>query len=76
LAPEDTPLAVCMKKIDKHMFEYLKILSNVAYYTAKNNEPFSDFESLLQLNAQLAAEVREEYSNKWRSRIEIRAYFT
>jgi hypothetical protein len=46
-----------MKKIDKHTFEYLKILSNVAYYTAKNNEPFSDFESLLQLNAQLADEV-------------------
>jgi hypothetical protein len=42
-----------MKKMDKHMFNNLKILFNVAYYVAKNSKPFSDFESLLQLNAKL-----------------------
>jgi hypothetical protein len=53
-----------MKKMDKHIFEHLKILFSVAYYTAKNNKPFSDFENLLELNAKLCVEVREEYSNK------------
>jgi len=57
LAPEDTPLAVCMKKMDKHMSDHLKILFNVAYYIAKNNKPFSDFESLLELNAKLGVDV-------------------
>jgi hypothetical protein len=46
-----------MKKMDKHIFEHLKILFSVAYYTAKNNKPFSDFENLLELNAKLWVEV-------------------
>jgi hypothetical protein len=53
LAPEVTPLAEYMKKMDKHMSDHFKTIFNVAYYTAKNNKPFSDFESLLELNAKL-----------------------
>jgi hypothetical protein len=67
LPPKDTPLAICMKKMDKLMFDHLKILFNVAYCIAKNNKPFSNFESLLQLNSKVQAEEREEYSNKTRS---------
>jgi hypothetical protein len=57
MAPEDTPLAVCMKKMDKYMFDHLKILFNVAYYIAKNKKLFSDFESLLELNAKVGVDV-------------------
>jgi hypothetical protein len=49
LAPEDTPLVVCIKQMDKHMFRHLKILYNAAYYIPKNNKLFSDFESLLRV---------------------------
>jgi hypothetical protein len=41
------------------MLDSLKMLCNVAYYIARNSKPFSDFESLLQLNAKLGVEVRQ-----------------
>jgi hypothetical protein len=37
LASGNIPLAVCMKKMDKEMFDHLKIHFNVAYYIEKNN---------------------------------------
>jgi hypothetical protein len=49
----------CMHEKDRYkMFGHLKILFNGAYYTAKN-KPFSDYESLLELNDKLQVEVRE-----------------
>lgn len=52
LAPEDTPMAVCMKKTDK-IFDHLKTL----FSAAKNSKPFSDYESLLRVRAKLGVEV-------------------
>jgi hypothetical protein len=34
LAPEDIPLAVCRKKINNKIYDHLKTLFNVVYYTA------------------------------------------
>jgi len=57
LAPDDTPLAVCMKKMDK-IFDHLKkTLFSAAYYTAKNSKPFSDYEGMLRVRAKLGVEV-------------------
>jgi hypothetical protein len=64
LAPEDTPLAIGMKKMDKKCAVVWKYILNIAYYIAKRNNPFSYFKSMLELNAKSAVAVREEYSNK------------
>jgi hypothetical protein len=53
LAPEGTPSELRMIKMDKHICDHLKIFFNVAYHIAKNNNPFCDFESLLEINAKL-----------------------
>jgi hypothetical protein len=34
LAPEDIPLAACRKKINNKIYDHLKTLFNVVYYTA------------------------------------------
>ncbi|XP_070587501.1 zinc finger protein 862-like [Erythrolamprus reginae] len=63
LAPEATPLAACIRKMDEDMFKHMTILFNVAYYIAKNNRPFTDFEGLLELTEKLGSAVRQEYAN-------------
>lgn len=62
LAPEATPLAICIKKMDEKMFNHLKVVFNVAYYIAKN-KPFTDFEGLLKLTRKLGVEITNEYAN-------------
>jgi hypothetical protein len=47
--PENTPLAVCQRKIDSKMFEHLKCLFNTAYYIAEFNKPLTDFRKLIAL---------------------------
>lgn len=54
LAPEATPLAICIKKMDEKMFNHLKVVFNVAYYIAKNNKPFT---------RKLGVEITNEYAN-------------
>ncbi|XP_073524940.1 zinc finger protein 862-like [Phyllobates terribilis] len=49
--------------MDEDIFKHMTILFNVAYYTAKNNRPFTDFEGLLELTEKLGSAVRQEYAN-------------
>jgi hypothetical protein len=49
LAPEVTPLAVCLKKCVK-TFDHLEALFNILYYITKKCEAFSDFEGLLTVD--------------------------
>jgi hypothetical protein len=43
--PENTPPAVCQRKMDSKMYEHLKCLFNIAYYIAKFNKPLTDFKN-------------------------------
>ncbi|XP_073532536.1 zinc finger protein 862-like [Phyllobates terribilis] len=49
--------------MDEDIFKHMTILFNVAYYIAKNNRPFTDFEGLLELTEKLGSAVRQEYAN-------------
>ncbi|XP_053544659.1 zinc finger protein 862 isoform X2 [Bombina bombina] len=56
-------LALYVKTMDEDMTSQFKTLFNVAYYIAKNNKPFTDFDGLLELSGKLGATLKEGYAN-------------
>lgn len=61
--PEETPLAVCVRRMDAAMFQHMTHVFNVAYYVAKHEKPFRDFPDLLMLAAKLDVTVLQKYGN-------------
>jgi hypothetical protein len=51
-----------MKKTGRKKYN-VRTLFNVAYYTAKNNKPFSDFSALLELTVKSGVGLRQ-YNNE------------
>ncbi|XP_075445263.1 zinc finger protein 862-like [Ascaphus truei] len=61
--PESTPMGLCVKKMEKEMFQQMCVVFNSAYYIAKTNKPFSDIKDLLNYTRKLGVHVLEQYSN-------------
>ncbi|MEE6467962.1 hypothetical protein FKM82_008120 [Ascaphus truei] len=61
--PESTPTRLCVKKMEREMFQQMCVVFNSAYYIAKTNKPFSDIKELLNYTRKLGVHVLKQYSN-------------
>jgi hypothetical protein len=64
ISPSETPLAKSIKRMDHEMFLHLNNLFNIAYYIAKSDKPFKDFENLLSLAGKLNVSILKQYGNE------------
>ena len=61
--PENAPLPSCLLRIDHHVQDKLIKLFNIAYYVAKEEEPFTKFPKLVNLHFKNGLNFGNTYKN-------------